>query len=71
MKTYYEIWQKVNGLGLIAKMVASVKTENEAMKIYGENPSERSVEYICVCENSDEIEFRRLVGEIREIYPCS
>jgi len=70
MKTYYEVWEKVNGLGLIAKMVASVKTENEAMKIYGENPSERSVEYICVRDDSDFAEFRRLIGDIREVYPA-
>jgi hypothetical protein len=51
-------------------MVASVKTEIEAMKIYGENPSERSVEYISVRDDSDEVEFRRLIGDIRTIYPA-
>jgi hypothetical protein len=70
MKTYYEVWEKVNGLGLIAKMVASVKTENEAMMIYGKNPSDRSVEYICVRDDSDFVEFRRLIGDIREVYPA-
>ena len=70
MKTYYEVWEKVNQPGFIAKQVASVKSENEAMEIFGENPSERSVEYICVRDDSDEIEFRRIVGDIREVYPA-
>ena len=70
MKTYYEVWEKVNQPGFIAKQVVSVKSENEAMEIFGENPSERSVEYICVRDDSDEIEFRRLVGEICRVYPA-
>jgi hypothetical protein len=70
MKTYYEVWEKTSHAVFIAKMVASVKSENEAMEIFGKNPSERSVEYICVRDNSDEIEFRRLVGDIREVYPA-
>jgi hypothetical protein len=70
MKTYYEIWEKVNHPIFTAKNVASVKTEIEAMKIYGENPSERSVEYISIRDDSDEIEFRRLIGDIREVYPA-
>ena len=69
MKTYYEVWEKVSHAVFIAKMVASVKSENEAMEIFDKNPSERSVEYICVRDDSDEIEFRRLVGDIREVYP--
>jgi hypothetical protein len=69
MKTYYEVWEKVSHPIFINKMVASVKTENEAMKIYGENPSGRSVEYICVRDDSDEVEFRRLIGDIRKVYP--
>jgi hypothetical protein len=70
MKTYYEVWEKTSHPIFIAKNVASVKTEIEAMKIYGENPSERSVEYISVRDDSDEIEFRRLIGDIREVYPA-
>jgi hypothetical protein len=70
MKTYYEVWEKASHPVFIAKMVASVKSENEAMEIFSENPSERSVEYICVRDNSDEIEFRRLIGDIREVYPA-
>ena len=70
MKTYYEVWEKASHPVFIAKMVASVKTENEAMKIYGENRGERSVEYICVRDDSDEVEFRRLIGDIRRVYPA-
>jgi hypothetical protein len=40
------------------------------MEIFGENPSERSVEYICVRDDSDEIEIRRLIGDIRGVYPA-